>query len=646
MRASRLGIPRGFPVRIPLPMGDTVAMLPRTAAASVAALALAIGLSGLAAREGAAEATHVLDLAEFTPTETGLERVYGSVGDGRLGLPVTGGHDLDGDGLPDAAFSAMLASPLGRLGAGEVFVAFGDGILTGVWDTAVPHPRILHVYGDGPAEAAGNEIWMDDVTGDGVGDLLIARQNFRPDAARPGAGALSIVVGGPKLWWIASALDPLDLRAPDPDVAIATIVGAEAVDRLGIWMRTGDVTGDGIADIVVGADQEDGPGENDRGALYVIRGGPHLAATQTIDLASFGATALAGHLARVRPPAGAHEFHFGSTVQIADLDGNGRGEVLAAAALARAGASIQADGAPGGSAHSSGGSLDGTLYIAWDDNFIGDPWPAGLDFVVTAGPGSSTVIDGRNRNIAFGEEILGGRDYDDDGAADLFVGDIIGDLSPLGNRVSSGSGHVFFDAGELKGLAFDLQTPPPGLVVTEFLGAFTGDIAADTAAHGDFDGDGIGDLSFSAPHASPLGRASAGILYVFYGRPGGWPALVDLRPANQPPANEIEIVEVWGAHGTLGGDAGDTLGYSEAAADLDGDGTTDIIVNEMQGNGVAQGSIDAGNLVLIGGPALRHVAVPALAPPFAFGLAGLLVAAACAVVWIARAGRTRRPPRG
>ncbi len=127
------------------------------------------------------------------------------------------------------------------------------------------------------AEATGSEIWIDDVTGDGLGDLLIGRQNHTPGGSeadpRIGAGALSIVVGGAWLRSFSAGLGYLDLRNPDPSIPILTIVGREALDQFGIWVRTGDVDSDKIADLVVGADQEDLGGENNSGAAYVIRGG-------------------------------------------------------------------------------------------------------------------------------------------------------------------------------------------------------------------------------------------------------------------------------------------------------------------------------------------------------------------------------------
>ena len=48
-------------------------------------------------------------------------------------------------------------------------------------------------------------------------------------------------------------------------------------------------------------------------------------------------------------------------------------------------------------------------------------------------------------------------------------------------------------------------------------------------------------------------------------------------------------------------DEGDTLCYSAAAGDVDGDGKTDIITNEMVGNGTAPDRLDVGNLIVLSG---------------------------------------------
>lgn len=575
-----------------------------------------------------------IDLATLSTQSGSLLRVHGHTGSGSRGVPVAGGIDCDGDSLPDYAMASMQASPLGRSLAGEVYLVFGDGTINGVLDTAVMQTNILEIIGDVTSETAGSELWMDDVTGDGLGDLLIARQNFSP-SGRIGAGALSILVGGAWMRTLAGTLTVLDLRPPLPASAvITTLLGDDTLHRLGIWMRTGDVTGDGIADIVIGADQTSSPGEDHHGAAWVIRGGPHLNATQVIDLADFGTpafdtTALAGHVARILPPPGSARFHFGATCQIADLDGNGKAEVLIAATLNRSGAGIPASGAPAGSAHGSGGSRDGTLYIVWDDNFVGNPWASGFSFDISASPGSRSIIDGGDKNISFGEEILGGLDYDADGAADLFVGDIVGDGTIDLSRFHSGMGHVLYNAAQLKNVSFDLDTPPPGLDITTFIGGASNDIAADTAAHGDFDGDGIDDLAFSSPDADPFGRSNAGIIHIFFGRAALWPSLIDLKPGSLPPSSAVRITEIYGANGTSGSDSGDILSYSAAVGDIDGDGRMDIITNEMQGNGVLPAAEDVGNLIVLSGALTPLNTIPALPPGgvaafFLLAMAGFL----------------------
>ena len=556
-----------------------------------------------------AQPSVVVDLLGFPTNNGALRRVNGSVGDGTFGVPVAGGFDCDGDSVIDTAMAAMLADPLSRSNAGEVFLVFGDGTISGSLDTAVVQADILRFAGVGVSENSGSEIWMDDVTGDGLGDLLIARQNLT-SAGRIGAGALSIVVGGADLRTHAATLAYFDLGNPPAGSTMTTLIGAHALDRLGIWVRTGDVTGDGVADIVVGADQTEHANETHAGVAFVIRGGSHLAANQTIDLADFGTVAfesspLSGHLARIVPPTGSSHHHFGGTVQIADLDKNGRGEVLVATALNRAGAALQASGAPPGSAHGSGGSSDGSVFILWDDNFPAGDWPAqGLALDASSLSGSRSLIHGGIKNVSFGEELLGGLDFDNDGNPDLFVGDLAGDLSVAADRPFSGAGHVLYNAASLKGLTFSLDTPPMGFVQSIVAGAEAGDIAADTAAQGDFDGDGIDDLAFSAPHGSPSGRREAGIVYVLFGQTGVWPAFTDLVPTSIPPPATLRMTVLDGAFGTSGFDAGDTLSYSAAAADVDGDGRTDLITNEMLGNGVAPAAEDKGNLIVVSGARL------------------------------------------
>lgn len=568
----------------------------------------------------------VFDLAAFTPDSPHYRRVHGATGTGSLGVPVAGAADLDGDGFADYALASATASPLGKPGAGLVALVFGDGTTTGVVDTAVPSASILRVAGSVTSEAAGGEVWMDDVTGDGLADLLICRQNYTM-GTRAGCGALSVLSGaGLRAAAAGLAILPLAGAAP-PGASMFHLVGPGLYDRLGIWARTGDVDGDGVADIVVGADQVDVPGEPDAGAVYVIRGGAHLAESATVDLAGFGSTSLEGRIARLLPTSDATNFHLGATCIVADLDGNGRGEVLMAAALNRSGASINPNGAPAGTAEASGGSPRGTLFVAWDDNFPEGDWPAGFTISMGEPPGSRAILDGGARDLSFGEELIGDVDLDGDGRPDLFVGDLVADGS--GTRPGSGLGFVIFDAARMKGRAtnIDALVAEGGPGVATILGPQNGAIGSDTAFAGDFDGDGRDDLAVGAPDASPAGRSVAGVVHVFYGRDGAWPAVIDTAPDALPPPEDLRVVEIRGALGTRpnpegGADIGDILCYSASAGDADGDGRTDLLINEMMGNGVAPAAVDVGNLIVLNGRALLE---PEGAPfPVAETLAFLL----------------------
>ncbi len=543
-----------------------------------------------------------MDLRDVSTDDDGLLRLYGSNGQGRSGVPVAGGVDVNGDGLMDFAMASILSSPESRSGAGEVYLVLGDGTVSGTVDSGTNPSNMLTIIGDDVSELTGSSIWMADVTGDGLGDLLIGRQNHSP-GSKTGAGAVSIVVGSSQLTTLAASGEAVDLRAPPSEINVLTVTGAAALDRLGIWLRAGDITGDGIDDLALGADQSDTQGSNS-GTVYVLRGGSHLDTTATIDLSSLTGTAISGNVATVQPPSTSGGFHFGATLNVGDLDNNGSAELMVGATVNRCSASIPAAGAASNTAQAVGGSPNGRLFIIWDDSFP-STWTD--DLTITSDDtaiGGITDIQGASTgtfdNDYFGEEIVGGLDYNGDGLNDLFVGDITGDTPRF---LNAGLGFVFFDAAQLKNQNFTMNAPPTGLSITTILGAGVGTISSDTALHGDFDNDGIADLGVASPHLNPLGRSSAGTLHILWGQ-SVWPDTIDLAADNQPDASEFNVTNIHGANGTVGSDTGDTLAYSAANADMDGDGLVDLIINEMIGNGTTPESEDAGNLIIIGGDLL------------------------------------------
>jgi hypothetical protein len=525
------------------------------------------------------------------------------VGSGRFGVPIAGGFDVDGDGNLDFAMASMRASPQGRTDTSQVFLVFGDATTGNSMDIAVANTRILEIFGEAIQENTGSEIWMNDVTGDGLGDLIIGRQNYS-SGARTGAGAVTVVVGNPMLATFAASGTALDLGAIPAGLSVITFIGAQTLDRLGMWMRTGDINGDGIVDMALGADQADVAGATNSGTVYVVLGGLHLDTTTVIDMANFGSPAIVGNVAKLNPPPNANDFHFGSSLAVGDLDGNGLSEVYISASLNRAGGTLPAAGAPAGSANGSGNNPGGSLFIFWDDNFPSTtPWPAGLEIDYASPLGAVTRIDGSSRantfnSDRFGEELLPGADYNGDGELDLFVGDISGNPAGLSN---AGLGHVLFNSSLLRNETFDIDTPPSGINVSHILGPRAGAIFGDTAAQGDFDGGGLTDLAVGSPHDSPSARSEAGSAQILWGQ-ASWPEVIDLSSGNRPSPSTFAITDILGAAGgTASADHGDTLMYSGTSADIDGDGRLDLIINEMQGNGVGAGTEDVGNLIIVSG---------------------------------------------
>ena len=268
--------------------------------------------------------------------------------------------------------------------------------------------------------------------------------------------------------------------------------------------------------------------------------------------------ALGGHVARLESTERARtDYHFGATCQIGDLDGDGKGEVVAAAALNRSSAGHQARRrawrnrrvrrrvAQWHGVHRLGRALSrrrrgpsGYTIDLRDDS-----------------PSPVTRIDGsasNPNNSELGEELLAGLDYDGDGAEDLFLGDLAGDG---GNGVISGARPRDLQrrraqAATTVDIAGLIASPPAGVRHTMILGPGPSSIGADTAIHGDYDGDGLGDLVVLQPKDSPPRAApSAGSVHVIYGEVGGWPAVIDLAPADLPSPEAVRIVEIDGAHG-------------------------------------------------------------------------------------------------
>ncbi len=170
----------------------------------------------------------------------------------RAGYAVAGAADLDDDGYDDILVGAPGESS-GGVSAGCGYLVRGpvDG------ETSLAQVA-SKMRGENPGDEAGTAVAMaGDVDGDGHDDLLIGAPH-RPAAGEDNGAAY--VVYGPVLGVIELAIAP------------ARLTGEVSGDQAGTAVAGGgDVNGDGLADVLVGAPYQSGGG-SEAGAVYLFLG--------------------------------------------------------------------------------------------------------------------------------------------------------------------------------------------------------------------------------------------------------------------------------------------------------------------------------------------------------------------------------------
>lgn len=290
---------------------------------------LFIGGSSLGRVDGA---SRVIDLARTNANLT----VYGPSG-ALLGNALAIG-DVNGNGVGDLLIGAPLMDRPGRglpfvsaaADAGAVVIFFSGTSLVPLSGTRTIDLTVssapLVVYGADAEDHLGASVAAADVTGDGLGDILIGA----PDAdggtnSRPGAGEAYVIAGGSRL----TTRGRMDIALRD---ASLTIIGAQALDRLGLALAAGPLSAvgstDAIADLVVAAPHAD----QNKGVVYAFRGGPDFLLTATRDLS------LGGDDLRVLARAPGDEL--GWAVMVTDFNADAQGNLV----IGAPGASIDIPG--------------------------------------------------------------------------------------------------------------------------------------------------------------------------------------------------------------------------------------------------------------------------------------------------------------
>ena len=199
----------------------------------------------------------------------------------RASLSVSGAGDVNGDGIDDLIIGAIDADPHGLRNAGESYVVFGRS--TGFSAAFELRSLFPAAGGNGTTgfvlrgisirdNSAYSVSGAGDVNGDGIDDLLIGA--YEADHYGIEDGGESYVVFGRRTGFPAVfELRNLLPEAGGDGTSGFALFGIDDFDHSGRSVsNAGDVNGDGIDDLIIGADYASYPGPIYKGETYVVFG--------------------------------------------------------------------------------------------------------------------------------------------------------------------------------------------------------------------------------------------------------------------------------------------------------------------------------------------------------------------------------------
>jgi hypothetical protein len=186
------------------------------------------------------------------------------------GSSVSGGGDYNNDGVDDFLVGAATADPNGLLDAGESYVVFG-GSAVGASGTinlsSLNGANGFKVRGLNTGDSAAGVANAGDINGDRVADFAVAAYGADPNGHAE-AGQVYVVYGGTAL----GASGTLDLSTLNGiNGFVANGIDANGLAGLSV-SNAGDVNGDGVDDLIIGAPNATANGNITAGQSYVVFG--------------------------------------------------------------------------------------------------------------------------------------------------------------------------------------------------------------------------------------------------------------------------------------------------------------------------------------------------------------------------------------
>jgi len=475
-----------------------------------------------------------------------------SSGDGSGGS-VSSAGDINGDGFDDFIIGAARADPSGNTNAGESYVIFGSASGLGAsFDLSMlDGTNGFFVSGINSGDRSGSSVSSaGDINGDGFADIIIGAESSNNIAGE------SYIIFGSNAGFGAS----FNLSGLDGTNGFV-INGIDPGDKSGVSVSAaGDINGDGIDDLIIGAENASPSGVNRAGESYVVFGTDNGFGTN-LQLSS-----LNGTNGFVLTGIDESDSSGISVSSAGDINGDGFDDLIIG--------SRRAD---------PNSSYSGESYIVFGSNA---EFGASLDLSALDG-GNGFVVNGIGFNDYSGGSVSSAGDINGDGFDDIIIG-----ATQFGFYASeNGEAYVVFGTASPFAATLELSSlnGTNGFAIKGI--DFEDAAGSSVSSVGDINGDGFDDLIIGASAADPNGNSFSGESYIIYGKETGFGASLDL-------------VSLDGTNGFVinGIAAGDRTGFSvSSAGDINNDGFDDVIIGARDASPNGNGS--AGQSYVIYGQA-------------------------------------------
>lgn len=384
---------------------------------------------------------------------------------GNSGYSVSSAGDINADGIDDI----LIGAPYAFADQGAVYVVFGKvGIAnTGKFSLSnINGNNGFVITGFPPVTQGGWSIsGIGDINADGIADIIIGAPYIYSSGGYVGTSGICYVLFGGAGIGSSGAFSVSHLNGNNG----FNITGISTNDAAGATVSgAGDVNGDGVADLVIGAPFA----LSQTGSSYVIFGKNGIASSGTISLSK-----LNGNNGFVI--SGFHTASSGgwSVSGIGDVNADGVADLIV--------------GAPCFSPCTGGGMS----YVIFGMSGLGS---SGILNLSNLNGSNGFSITGSYAGEQVGSFVTGAGDINGDKITDFVVISVTGENYVVLGKVGIGSGGT---------LSLSTLTGSNGFSVY---------VDGSVAGAGDFNKDGISDLLFGNPTASPAGKNS-GISYVIFG---------------------------------------------------------------------------------------------------------------------------------